>query len=149
MKLGIDFGTCYSSAAILLDGVLRPVKEPLHPVESCFPSTVCLTKQGKLVISQAAENQRRIDPKRYCSEFKRNLGEDFPYFLGELRMLPEELIGTVLAGLKQEAETMVNSSIKEAVITVPATYLSHKRRLMEEADLYHALSITDNKSRLG
>ena len=116
MRLGIDFGTCYSSAAILLDGVLRPVKEPLHPVESCFPSTVCLTKQGKLVISQAAENQRRIDPKRYCSEFKRNLGEDFPYFLGELRMLPEELIGTVLAGLKQEAETMVNSSLEEAVI---------------------------------
>jgi molecular chaperone DnaK (HSP70) len=23
MKLGIDFGTCYSSAALLIDGVLR------------------------------------------------------------------------------------------------------------------------------
>ena len=100
MKLEIDFGTCYSSAALLIDGVLRPAKEPLKPLESCFPSSVCLTKKGELVISQAAENQRRLNPQGYKNHFKRDLETDIPYFLGEqqLRFMPEELVTIMLTG---------------------------------------------------
>lgn len=135
MKLGIDFGTCYSSAALLIDGVLRPAKEPLRPLESCFPSSVCVTKKGEVVISQAAENQRRLNPQGYKSHFKRDLETDIPYFLGEqqLRFMPEELVTIMLAGLKKEAEKIINTSLDSAVITVPATYLINKKRLMEQA----------------
>jgi acyl carrier protein len=135
MKLGIDFGTCYSSAALLIDGVLRPAKEPLKPLESCFPSSVCVNKRGEIVISQAAENQRRLNPQGYKNHFKRDLDTDIPYFLGEqqLRFMPEDLVTIMLTGLKKEAEKIINSSLDSAIITVPATYLINKKQLMEQA----------------
>ncbi len=46
MKLGIDFGSCYSSADLLLDSVLPPIKEPLK-LGFCFPSSIFVTKQGE------------------------------------------------------------------------------------------------------
>ena len=135
MKLGIDFGTCYSSAALLIDGTLHPAKEPLRPLESCFPSSICVTKKGEIVISQAAENLRRLNPQGYKNHFKRDLDTDIPYFLGEqqLRFLPEDLVTVMLRGLKKEAEKIINSSIDSSIITVPATYLINKKQLMEQA----------------
>lgn len=59
MHLGIDFGTCYSSAALLVDGILKPVKEPLKLGYS-FPSSVFVTKGGQIVVGQAAENQYKM-----------------------------------------------------------------------------------------
>ena len=135
MKLGIDFGTCYSSAALLIDGTLHPAKEPLRPLESCFPSSICVTKKGEIVISQAAENLRRLNPQGYKNHFKRDLDTDIPYFLGEqqLRFLPEDLVTVMLRGLKKEAEKIINSSIDSVIVTVPATYLINKKQLMEQA----------------
>jgi molecular chaperone DnaK (HSP70) len=135
MRLGIDFGTCYSSAAVLIDGILHPVKEPLRPLESSFPSSVCVTKKGEIVISQAAENHRRLNPQGYKNHFKQDLGTDTPYFLGEqqLRFMPEDLVTLMLAGLKKEAEKIINTSLDSAVITIPATYLNNKKQLMEQA----------------
>ena len=135
MKLGIDFGTCYSSAALLIDRTLHPAKEPLKPLESCFPSSVCATKKGEIVISQAAENLRRLNPQGYKNHFKRDLDTDIPYFLGEqqLRFLPEDLVTVMLRGLKKEAEKIINSSIDSVIVTVPATYLINKKQLMEQA----------------
>jgi acyl carrier protein len=135
VKLGIDFGTCYSSAALLIDGTLHPAKEPLRPLESCFPSSICVTKKGEIVISQAAENLRRLNPQGYKNHFKRDLDTDIPYFLGEqqLRFLPEDLVTVMLRGLKKEAEKIINSSIDSVIVTVPATYLINKKQLMEQA----------------
>lgn len=57
MRLGIDFGTCYSSAALLLDGIARAIKEPLKQGYS-FPSSVYLTERQEILVGQAAENTR-------------------------------------------------------------------------------------------
>lgn len=135
MKLGIDFGTCYSSAALCIDGVLSAVKEPSKPLESCFPSSVCVTKKGEIVISQAAENQRRLNPKGYKNQFKRDLETEIPYFLGEqsLKLFPEDLVEIMIRGLKKEAEKIINAPLDSVVITVPATYFSPKKQLMEAA----------------
>lgn len=137
MRLGIDFGTCYSSAAILLDGK-KPqlVREPLKHGYS-FPSCVYLTQDGKILVGQAAENQHILHPERYRAEFKRDLGSIDPYILGNQPFLPEELATEVIRKLKNEADEMVrslgNASITNAVITVPATYRANKRELMEKA----------------
>lgn len=135
MKLGIDFGTCYSSASLLIEGVLRPVKEPIKPTDTSFPSSVCVTKKGDIVISVAAENQRRLNPLGYKNHFKRDLDTDFPYFLGEqpLKFMPEDLVTIILKGLKTEAEKVAHQSLDSAVITIPATYLSNKRQIMTKA----------------
>ena len=132
MKLGIDFGTCYSSAALFINGHLKPVKEPLKPVYS-FPSSLFVTKDNQIIMGQAAENQRRLDPNRYCCQFKRNLGQKTPYTLGERQLLPEELVREILRGLKTEAQKLVNHSLDAVILTVPATYQSYKKTLMEES----------------
>jgi Ethanolamine utilization protein EutJ (predicted chaperonin) len=133
MRLGIDFGTCYSSAALFIDGKLSPVREPSRPSEYCFPSSVCVTKKGEIVISQAAENKRLLNPQGYKNEFKRDLETGIPYALGEKSLFPEDLVAIMIQGLKKEAEKIVNASLKSVVITIPATYLSSKKQLMETA----------------
>jgi Ethanolamine utilization protein EutJ (predicted chaperonin) len=132
MKLGIDFGTCYSSAALIHDGSLKAIKEPLKHGFS-FPSSVFVTKQGDVVVGQAAENQRRADPTRYRHEFKRDLGGTIPFALGDRSFLPEDLISQVIACLKAEAQKIVNEPLTEAVITVPANYQDYKKQLMVQA----------------
>jgi formylglycine-generating enzyme required for sulfatase activity/Ethanolamine utilization protein EutJ (predicted chaperonin) len=133
VKLGIDFGTCYSSAALFIDGKLSPVREPSRPSEYCFPSSICVTKKGEIVISQAAENKRLLNPQGYKNEFKRDLETGIPYALGEKSLFPEDLVAIMIQGLKKEAEKIVNTSLNSVVITIPATYLSSKKQLMKTA----------------
>jgi actin-like ATPase involved in cell morphogenesis len=132
MRLGIDFGTCYSSAALTLNGKLKPIKEPFKHGFS-FPSSIFVNKQGEIVIGYAAESQRRLDPLSYCHEFKRDLGRTIPYEIGNKSMLPEKAISHLLYNLKLEAEKVANQDLKSAVITIPASYQAYKQELMEQA----------------
>ncbi|ACK70848.1 hypothetical protein PCC7424_2427 [Gloeothece citriformis PCC 7424] len=70
--MGVDFGTCYSSAALLIDSTPRPIKEPLKQGYS-FPSSIYLTEEGEILVGQAAENKRQKNPQRYRNEFKRKI----------------------------------------------------------------------------
>ncbi|MBD2459198.1 Hsp70 family protein [Nostoc sp. FACHB-87] len=136
MLLGIDFGTCNTSAALVLNGTTRLIKEPLKHGYS-FPSSVYLTEGGEVLVGQAAENNRMLDIRRYRREFKRDLGINEPYLIGERSLLPQNLVADVLRKLKIEAEKIVTAlgqrSIENAVITVPATYQQYKCNLMQKA----------------
>ncbi|NJN08168.1 MAG: Hsp70 family protein [Richelia sp. RM1_1_1] len=136
MLIGIDFGTCNSSAAVMLNGTLRLVKEPLKHSYS-FPSSVYLTPKGEILVGEAAERNRRGDIRRYRREFKRELGQNQPYLVGELSLTPQDLVTEVLKKLKNEAEKMTKSlaqgRMTDAVVTVPATYAKYKRDLMKQA----------------
>jgi tetratricopeptide (TPR) repeat protein len=136
MRLGIDFGTCFSSAALMIDGNLKLVRDPRKAGFS-FPSSVYVSPQGEISIGHSANYQKNKDLTRYRSEFKRDLGRDIPYQLGERQFLPENLVAEVLRKLKSEADRMVMplgcDSITDVVITVPATYQEYKRGLMQKA----------------
>jgi molecular chaperone DnaK (HSP70) len=136
MLLGIDFGTCNTSAALTLDSTTRLIKEPLKHGYS-FPSSAYLTEGGEILVGQAAENNRMRDIRRYRREFKRVLGIKEPYLIGERSFLPQDLVADMLRKLKTEAEKMVaalgQGAIENAVITVPATYQQYKRNLMQKA----------------
>lgn len=136
LKLGIDFGTCYSSAALLIEGVPTPINAPLTP-GYCLPSSVFITEQGEILVGQAAENNQQKNPLSYRREFKRDLGSTDPYTFGTTYMLPEELITEIIKKLKGEAEKVAQGRgekpLTEALITVPATYGKYKRDLMQEA----------------
>jgi WD40 repeat protein/Ethanolamine utilization protein EutJ (predicted chaperonin) len=133
MWLGIDFGTCYSSAAFIRHGVLTPVKFGANITS--MPSSVCLDKGGKLLVGKGAENKRQLDPSRYRREFKREFGNSTPYTIGDREFLPEELVTELLRRLKSEADVQSpdGQSFSGAVITVPANYQKGKRELMIEA----------------
>ena len=137
MRLGIDFGTCFSNAALMMaKNSLQTVKDPIKHGYS-FPSSVYVTERGELLIGSVAENARQRDLRRYKREFKRELGQNIPYQLGERRFKPEELVCAVLREIKTEAEKIVEGyghrSVTNTLITVPATYQRYKRGLMEQA----------------
>lgn len=136
MYLGIDFGTCYSTAALLLDAKLTPIPAPFSQ-EYIFPSSVFISTTEEILVGQEAENNRQTNPQRYKREFKRDLGTSEPYILGEVSLLPEELVTEILKKIKAEAEKYTQlkgiQNLYQAVITVPATYDKSKRKLMEQA----------------
>jgi tetratricopeptide (TPR) repeat protein len=138
MLLGLDFGTCYSSAALGIKNNPKLIKEPINRGYS-FPSSVFINNQEQILIGQAAENFRQKDPQRYRREFKRDLGSPNPYTIGSVVRLPEELVTEMLRKLKTEAEKMSKGLgeeiIAHAVLTIPATYQPYKRQLMEQAGL--------------
>jgi|GEM_PF-5342721 len=132
MRLGIDFGTCFSSAAFMKDGGPTPVKFGHN--ETSLPSSACVDGQGRVRVGRVAENLRRGSPARYRREFKLDLGTRTPYRMGDLSLLPEELVAELLREFKREAEPLGrNGGNFAATITVPANYSKLKRQLMEEA----------------
>jgi molecular chaperone DnaK (HSP70) len=141
MRLGIDFGTSSSRAALLSGDSFRFVKEPLRH-GSLFPSSAFVTKEREILVGYAAENRRKLDLRRYQSGFKRDLGAvraENPYRLGEREFLPEDLVAAILNKLKSEADQTLSHSwnggrpFTGAVLTVPATYQRHKLTLMRQA----------------
>src|SRR3954447_197279 len=93
LPLAVDFGTCYSSAALIVDG--RPQAMTIER-QSFVPSTVFLNKRGEFLVGLAAERQKGSQPGSYQEEFKRVLGRPEKLTLGECEMLPEELVAKVL-----------------------------------------------------
>ena len=133
MHLGIDFGTFYSSAALMTGTTIRLVKDPMKHGYA-FPSSVFLSDGGKVLVGQAAENKRFQDLSRYLREFKRDLGQDVPIILGDCKWRVDELVTEVLKKLKSEAEYLSGGHpITDVVLTVPAIYAGYKRSLMQQA----------------
>jgi molecular chaperone DnaK (HSP70) len=128
--LAIDFGTCYSSAARIVDGRAAPVKEPIEHRYS-VPSSVLLTKGGERVVGYAAERRKATRPGHYQEQFKRALGRE-RVLLGDAEVRPEELVAEVIAFLRREAEH-TGAPATEAILTIPASYEQHRRDLMLEA----------------
>ena len=132
--LGIDFGTCFSSAARIVDGRPQPVKEPLRLGYS-VPSSVFVAPgdSGELIVGIAAENQKIRHPDRFETQFKRVLGRAEPIPLGERRVGVDELVAAVLSYLRKQGEEAAGRELLAAVITVPASYEAHLRERMLEA----------------
>ncbi len=132
--LGIDFGTCFSSAALLKGGVPEPVREPFGS-GFAMPSSVVLTSEGNLAVGQVAENAKYLTPDHYRREFKRDLARREPIPLGDREFFAEELVTAILRTLRLEAEESVHAPVSSATITVPATYASARRSEMASAAL--------------
>jgi len=129
--LGIDFGTCFSSAAYLTDGTLHAVKEPIRLGYS-HPTSVYLEENGSMLVGQAAENKRR-NLERYKADFKRDFGQTTPYKLGDRSFRPEELATAVFAKLKTGADAMTHTSTTTAIVTLPVSFGKHKADLLRKA----------------
>ncbi|MEB3218514.1 MAG: Hsp70 family protein [Nostocales cyanobacterium 94392] len=112
------------------------VKDP-NQLGFSIPSSIYITESGEIRVGHVAEDLRQLNPSFYRREFKRDLGTKTPYTLGNKQIYPEELAVQIIRELKNEANEMIQGMglgvIDKAVITVPATYQSYKKQLMEEA----------------
>lgn len=125
MIIGIDLGTTNSLCAYYSDEGAKIIPNRLG--KPLTPSVVSVDEQGIVSVGETAREYGLLHPDRAADVFKRFMGTDKKYSLGDHTYNAEELSAFVLRALREDAETYLNEEITEAVISVPA-YFDDKRR---------------------
>jgi molecular chaperone DnaK len=151
--MAIDFGTSYSSVAVLVDD--EPVLLP-RPA-GCIPSTVGVREDGFTVVGEEARAMRVTDPSSMLASPKRLLGRSYadaelaPY-LASLGMLAvegqggeimlrahrhaysvEQLCATVIYRLRLYAREHLGVDVTDAVFTIPVSFDPGRTRALTRA----------------
>ena len=124
--LGIDLGTTNSACAIWRNGKVELVPNSLG--EWLTPSVVYLDKDDKLVVGQTARERSIIEPERTASVFKRYMGSNRKIKLSKKNFSAPELSAIILKSLKSDAEALLEETITQAVISVPAYFNDTQRK---------------------
>ncbi|HEK1687750.1 TPA: molecular chaperone HscC [Pseudomonas putida] len=124
--LGIDLGTTNSLIAVWQDGKAQLIANAVGEVLT--PSVVSVDDDGSILVGSAARARLTTHPHRTAAAFKRFMGSDKRFELGEHRFTPEELSALVLGALKQDAEAYLGCPVSEAVISVPAYFSDEQRK---------------------
>lgn len=123
--LGIDLGTTNSLAAYWQDGKVHLITD--EHGETLFPSVVSFIEKEGLVAGDEAKERILTHRADTACSFKRFMGTDKHYHLGEKNYTPMELSAMILEHIRKNAEYFLSEEIEEAIITVPA-YFNDKQR---------------------
>lgn len=129
--IGIDLGTTNSLAAVWKDGTCQLI--PNAAGSFLTPSAVSVDEDGSILVGRAAKDRLISHPERTAARFKRYMGTDRVFQLGEHRFTPEELSALVLRSLKEDAEAYLGEPVTEAVISVPAYFAEPQRSATKRA----------------
>lgn len=129
--VGIDLGTTNSEVAIVENGQVRVL--PGEDGDLILPSCVGFSDTGKLLVGREALRQYAAAPERTVKSIKRWMGTDHKTTLGDKEYLPHEVSAIILRALKQRAENVLDSTITQAVITVPAYFTDAQRQATKTA----------------
>lgn len=125
--LGIDLGTTYSAMAYInADGKSEII--PNAEGERITPSVVLFEDDGVVVIGSYAKSVAVSQSEQVVQFIKRHIGFDYRVRQNGNDYTPEEISALILKKMKQDAEAFLNTTIRDAVITVPA-YFDEKRRV--------------------
>lgn len=163
--IGIDLGTTYSCVGIFRNGSVEIIPNELG--NRITPSVVAFTDDDRLV-GEAAKNQASLNPKRTIYSVKRLIGRKYndkevqmdkkllPYDIidkdgkpyisvvtkGEKKIYsPEEISAMILTKMKQIAEKFLGTTVKNAVITVPAYFNDSQRQSTKDAGTIAGLNV--------
>ena len=128
--VGIDLGTTNSEIAAYVDGKAQVIG---NGPRLMLPSCVGLSPTGELLIGEAARNQMLLYPERTVKSVKRLMGSNQSVTLGEKTFTPPEISAIILRELVRWAEARLGTSVKKAVITVPAYFSDSQRNATREA----------------
>ncbi|MGC6369272.1 molecular chaperone HscC [Pseudomonas sp. K2I15] len=138
--LGIDLGTTHSVIALWHEGKTRLIPNALGDVLT--PSVISLDEDGRILVGKAARARLATHPQRSVAAFKRFMGSDKRFELGDQSFSPEELSALVLGALKADAEAWLGHPVHEAVISVPAYFSDEQRKRTLFAAELAGLSVT-------
>ena len=126
MIVGIDLGTTNSLVAVWKDGDAQIVPNALG--HGLTPSVVGLDDNGEVLVGLAARDRLLTHPELTTATFKRHMGSDREFTLGQQSFRPEELSALVLRALKADAEAYLGKEVTEAIISVPAYFNDPQRK---------------------
>jgi molecular chaperone DnaK (HSP70) len=93
------------------------VEDP-HLGHAVWPTSVAYDGVAPRV-GGAADSFARVHPDQYQTRLKQLLGEPGGFPLGDATFQPTELVGWLLAGIREQAERIGGVTVNRAVITVP------------------------------
>lgn len=131
MIIGIDLGTTNSLAAYYTEDGPKIIPNRLG--KRMTPSVVSLSEDGQIYVGETAMEQVLLTPERGASLFKRSMGSDKKFTLGDRNFTAEELSSLILRTLKEDAEEYLGEPVTEAVISVPAYFNDARRRATKRA----------------
>lgn len=131
MILGIDLGTTNSLVAYFTEDGAKVIPNRLG--SNLTPSIVAIDEEGNVLVGETAKEYMLLHPDRAASVFKRDMGSDKEFLLGDKKFLAEELSSMVLRALKEDAEEYLKEEIEEVVISVPAYFNDARRKATKRA----------------
>lgn len=124
--LGIDLGTTNSACGIWRNGKVELIPNRLGDILT--PSVVGIDANGNLMVGRAAKERLIHYSGLTVAAFKRTMGTHHKIQLGNQSFSSTELSSLVLRSLKEDAETFLNETVTEAVISVPAYFNDNQRQ---------------------
>ena len=131
MIIGIDLGTTNSLVAYYTDDGPKIIPNRLG--KNLTPSVVSIDEEENVFVGETAVERLRLYPETSASVFKRDMGSDKKFKLGEKEFTAEELSSFVLRSLKEDAEYFLGEPVTEAVISVPAYFNDMRRKATKRA----------------
>lgn len=139
MLIGIDLGTTNSLVACFRNGKVEIIPNRLG--EKLTPSVVSVDSEGTVYVGQSAKERAMLHPLESASVFKRSMGTDQEYQLGNRKLRAEELSSLVLRSLKEDAEAYLGQSVTDAIISVPAYFNDLQRKATKRAGELAGLNV--------
>ena len=129
--IGIDLGTTNSLAAVWQNG--RSVLIPNSFGEYLTPSVVSIGEENTVYVGKIAKERLISHPDHSVNIFKRFMGTEKIFQIGERTYRPEEVSAFVLRKLKEDAERYLGEAVEEAVVSVPAYFNDMARKATKTA----------------
>lgn len=137
--IGIDLGTTNSCVAVYEGG--EPIVITNPEGARTTPSVVAFSKSGERMIGQVAKRQAITNPDRTISSIKREMGTNHQVKIDDKVYTPQEISAMILQKLKADAEAYLGTTVKQAVITVPAYFSDAQRQATKDAGKIAGLEV--------
>lgn len=138
--IGIDLGTTNSAVAVMEGGEATII--PNTEGNRTTPSVVAFTKDGERLVGETAKRQAITNPDRTITSIKRHMGTDYKTNdIDGKKYTPEEVSAMILQKLKSDAESYLNDTVTDAVITVPAYFTDAQRQATKDAGKIAGLNV--------
>jgi len=129
--VGIDLGTTNSEVAVIEAG--KPTIIKSAEGQPYFPSVVAFTKEGEMLVGEAAKRQAVTNPEGTIHRIKRKMGRGEKIKIRGKNYSPEQISAFILQKIKKDAEDFLGEKISDAVITVPAYFNDDQRQATKDA----------------
>lgn len=129
--VGMDLGTTNSACAVWKDGKVQIIPNRLG--EMLTPSVVHIDNDNKATVGKTAREKLILQPDSTAALFKRYMGTERTIRLNMQKFTAPELSAFVLRSLKEDAETFLDESLSEAVVSVPAYFSDAQRKATIQA----------------
>ncbi|MEM0493400.1 MAG: molecular chaperone DnaK [Candidatus Thermoplasmatota archaeon] len=137
--VGIDLGTTNSEVAYVEAG--KPVIIKSAEGQPYFPSVVAFTKDGEMLVGEAAKRQAVTNPEGTIQRVKRKMGTGEKITVRGKTYTPEQISAFILQKIKKDAEEFLGEPVTDAVITVPAYFNDDQRQATKDAGRIAGLNV--------